>query len=177
MPAAATAVAQQPTGGLPATAGEPTHSAADAPPPGQRQLVVPLDRPWDSATATRVWEAALAELDDLTADFARQAASIEPLGSNRLRLVFPAEKELAKRSCERGDRKSRLEATIKAVSARDVHVECDLCAISATPPKPTKTPAAVARRQLMRDAEGHPMVQELIELFEAEIVRVDPPHG
>ena len=144
---------------------------------GGSEWVVPLDRPWDAATAGRVWQAALAAMDDMTADFARQAASIEPLGASRLRLIFPADRDLARRACEKAERKMKLEAAIRSVSARDVQIDCDSCATTAAPPKPVKASAAVNRRQLMRDAEGHPMVQELMELFEAEIIRVDQLPG
>src|SRR5690606_35158448 len=96
------------------------------------------DGPWDAATARRVWSAALEALDDMTADFARQATSVEPVGENRLRLLFPADRELARRSCEKPERKSKLEATIRSVSARDVHIDCDSCATPAAPRKASK---------------------------------------
>ncbi|WP_164100408.1 DNA polymerase III subunit gamma/tau [Candidatus Laterigemmans baculatus] len=142
-----------------------------------QDLVVPLERPWDKPTAERVWQAALAAMDGMTADFARQAAAVEPQGKHRLRLMFPADRELARRACEKPERKTQLEAAIRSVSARDVQIDCDLCSTTAAPPKPAKASAAVNRRQLMREAEGHPLVQELIELFEAEIVRVDQLSG
>ncbi len=131
---------------------------------------------WDGDGAKRIWQAALATLDDMTADFARQAETVEAVGANRLRLVFAENRDLAKRSCEKPERKSKLEEALKTVSARNVLIEFVLSSVRRVDPIAAKPSGAVNRRQRMRDAEQHPLVRQLIEMFGAEIVRVDDPH-
>jgi hypothetical protein len=138
------------------------------------ELASPIE--WDGEGVQRIWQAALAKLDDMTADFARQAETVEAVGANRLRLVFAENRELAKRSCEKPERKSKLEEALKTVSARNVLIEFGLSVVRRTEPIAAKPSGAVNRRQRMRDAEQHPAVRQLIEMFGAEIVRVDDPH-
>jgi hypothetical protein len=113
----------------------------------------------------------------MTADFARQATKIEPLGGQRLRVAFPENRELAKRGCEKPERKSKLEAALCRVSARNMQVELVLTAAAAVETSVAKPSGVVNRRQRQRDAEQNPVIRQLIEMFEAEIVRVDEPQG
>lgn len=142
--------------------------------------VVPVTAPWNPATAEVVWKAALGAMDDITADFARQALAVEAVGSGRIRLTFDSSRELAKQSCEKPERKTKLEAAIRAVSARDVLIEFET-KVSRGVDRPEsgvqKPSTAVARRQRMREAEQHPVVRQVMELFDAEIVRVDEPQS
>ena len=156
-------------------AADVTTSAVSLPSQGP---VVSLSAAWDSSVAKRVWHAALVAMDDITADFARQAATVEAVATNRLRLTFEGTKELAKQSCEKPERKTKLEAALKKVSARDVLIEFAVSTSNGGDRRdvsPPKASSAVSRRQRMREAEQHPSVQQVMELFEAEIVRVDEP--
>lgn len=142
--------------------------------------VIPTSANWNSSGAEAVWKAALGAMDDLTADFARQAISVEAVGSNRLKLIFDSSRELAKQSCEKPERKTKLEAAIRQVSAREVLIDFETRVLRVNDRQENssqKPSAAVARRQRMRDAEQHPVVRQVIDLFDAEIVRVDEPHS
>jgi DNA polymerase-3 subunit gamma/tau len=149
--------------------------AGQSDPEAERPIAI--GAPWNDQSAGQIWRAALAAMDDLTADFARQAVAIAAIDDNRLRLSFEETRELAKQSCERPERKSKLEAAIKKVSARDVLVECVTCAVRRSEEAAPKPSAAVSRRQRMRDAEQQPGVRQVMELFDAEIIRVDEPRS
>lgn len=157
-----------------------TASSPERSPPSDAPTVDVIPLPDGDITAehaSRLWQAAIRSLDDMTADFARQASKVEPVGSQRLRVVFTENRELAKRGCEKPERKSKLEQALSRIAARNMQVELLLTAAPATEAVAPKPSGAINRRQRQRDAEQNPVIRQLIEMFEAEIVRVDEPQG
>jgi DNA polymerase-3 subunit gamma/tau len=125
----------------------------------------------DSTTAEKVWKQALDMLGDMTADYASLATRIAISAPNRLVVSFPAGYNYQKESCERPERKLRLEQALESVTGSPVRLDFELLAgekaATAAPP-PT-----VSRRQLMQQTIRHPLVSEALEMFDGEVVRVD----
>ncbi len=130
---------------------------------------------WTVAGAQRLWEAAARQLDDMTADLARQASRVEPLGEGKLRIFFPKDRGLTKTSCEKPDRKSKLEGALKTVAARHVHIEFAFDAHASQPSAAVPAPSLSERKQQQRALKTHPFVQQCASLFGAEVVKVDEP--
>ncbi|MCU0960321.1 MAG: DNA polymerase III subunit gamma/tau [Pirellulaceae bacterium] len=123
------------------------------------------------ATADQIWKQAIAELNDMTADFASYFDHIATSAPESLVVHFRAAYTLQKESCQRPDRKAQLEQAVARIVGHPVCVEFALI--------PEAAPAVVAPPpsmfQLMREKAQHPLVRQAVELFDAEVTRVDMP--
>ena len=77
-----------------------------------------------------------------------------------------------KEECERANRKTRLEGVLSEIAGQPMRIEfrVDPSQAVSKPKKPAKT-----KRQLMRDAEKHPLVAEAISTFDGEVVDLISP--
>jgi DNA polymerase-3 subunit gamma/tau len=122
-------------------------------------------------SAEQIWQQTLASLGDVTADLAKCYDCIAISAPNRLAVRFKASYTLQKESCERPERKSRLEATLSEITGQTMRIDLELLPDD----KETATPVPVikSRQQQIQDAQQQPFVRQAQELFEAEILRVD----
>jgi hypothetical protein len=122
-------------------------------------------------SAEQIWQQTLASLGDVTADLAKCYDCVAISAPNRLAVRFKASYTLQKESCERPDRKSRLEATLSEITGQTMRIDLELLPDD----KETATPVPVikSRQQQIQDAQQQPFVRQAQELFEAEILRVD----
>jgi len=118
-----------------------------------------------------VWKQALTDLGDIAADAAGRATSVAISAPNQLVVTFSA--EYHKDTCER--HRSRLEQALASVVGQVVRMQLRVKAVQKVPQPAVSTQSS--RRQLMRDAEQDPFVQEAMELFEGEVIRVDLPRS
>ncbi len=121
------------------------------------------------------WKEALAELGDMTADFARQADSIQFTGPNRLVASFRAGYTLHKEYCERPERRTKLEAALAKAIGRPVRLDLELLpgdSQTEQRPAPVQT-----NRQRMQERQRQPLVRQTIEMFDGEVLRVDEPRA
>lgn len=124
-------------------------------------------------TARQVWNRALDEMGDMTADMARAAERLVVTGGNRIVATFRAEHTLQKQSCERPERKLKIEQMLSEIAGGPVTLEVQQMAAEATPVAPTAPRPPVAnRRQKLQEVERLPFVQQAKQMFDAEIVDV-----
>jgi DNA polymerase-3 subunit gamma/tau len=121
-------------------------------------------------TAEMVWKQVLSKLGDMTADMAGYYDHVAIPAPDRLVVKFREGYTLQKESCESPDRKATLEKAMSRAVGRPVRIDLDI--IPETNPAITKAPP-VSRMQLVREKEKDPLVQQAIELFDAEVTRVD----
>jgi DNA polymerase III subunit gamma/tau len=126
-----------------------------------------------SATAASVWQLAVARLDGILGEMARSAERVAISAPNRLVVAFPAGYNLQREGCERPDRKSKIEGVLRQITGSDWQLEFQLQA-GTTPAPPEPTPVRSAR-QRKKDVERHELVSRAVELFDAEVLRVDVP--
>jgi DNA polymerase-3 subunit gamma/tau len=125
----------------------------------------------DERSVRSVWKQALDLLGDMTSDYASTASRVAIPAPNRLVVSFPAGYNYQKESCERPERRQRLEEALEKVTGKKVRLDFELLPgekPSAAPPAP-----AMSRRQLMQQTTRHPWVSEALEMFDGEIVRVE----
>lgn len=133
----------------------------------------PVD--WTPANASRVWGQVLTKLESMTETFARVVERVEPIGDNRLRLVFPGDAGLALQRCQLPEHQSALVESISREAGKPIRLEF------AAAPKPARAKAEPtpvnrpSRQQRMREIEANPLIQSCVELFDAEIVRIEKP--
>jgi len=196
MPAASTTTAGSPTAGIPAgrpratpaavplrqvndpTQGKdpaqkktekPRESIPESPPPSSKSSQL------DAATAESVWKQALAQIEDMTADYGRFYHRVASSAPNNLVVSFKAAYTLQKESLERPERKATVERALAQVTGGPVQVQFEV--IPGDEAVEESSVPVASLRQLRRDIEKHPMVHAAIELFDAEIDRVDRPRA
>ncbi|MEZ6087931.1 MAG: DNA polymerase III subunit gamma/tau [Pirellulaceae bacterium] len=130
---------------------------------------------WDAGHVQSVWRRAIESLDDMTANYAKNADRVEPAGDGLIRVYFSDDRQLDKASCEKPERRSKLEAALTASANRRVQYECVLAA-SRTFQRPARRALTTAERaRRLREVENEPIIRRTLDLFDAEVVRVIPP--
>ena len=124
-------------------------------------------------TVDSIWKEALADLGDMTADFARHAESIQLSGPDHLVASFRAGYTLHKEYCERPERRIKLEAALAKVAGRRIRLDLELLPGDARlEPRP---PAVQTNRQRFQERQRQPLVRQAIEMFDGEVTRIDEP--
>lgn len=126
------------------------------------------------ATAVDVWKAAILQFTDLTADQALQFDSVAMTDPNRLVVSFQKRYDSCRIFCEQPGRRARLEQSLQEVSGRSIRLELRTLDVPQTEVAETSRPVR-SRREQMRAAAEHPLVGRAMELFNAELMRVDEP--
>jgi DNA polymerase-3 subunit gamma/tau len=127
------------------------------------------------------WQKTLAELvgkGEMAGDFAKLGTLTAISAPNTLVVTFQQRYNYQKSSCERADRKSRLESLLSELAGRTLALEFRLGDNDVGPPvKATAPPAAtlVQKAQRRREVERHPLVRQAQELFEAAVEHVTEP--
>lgn len=127
----------------------------------------------DVGNARQLWEAALNQLEDMTADFGRGYSTVAFADTDRLVVGFRPEYNLQRSSCERSDRKQKIEQALALVAGRTVRVE--FVAVASESKAVERKAGPVSRVARIREREKHPMVQQARSMFDAEIVDVVEP--
>jgi DNA polymerase-3 subunit gamma/tau len=169
--AAGPAVQRQPSAPSGAAAKKNPHPAAS--PAGGAPMENPKSLELTAETAVAVWKQALALLEDMTADFASYYEHVATPAPDRLVVAFRPGYTHHKESCERPDRKAKIEAAVSRLCGRPVRVDFE--AASQAPP-PAELPRPT-RRQRLREMENHPLVRQAIELFDGELIRLEDGPG
>ena len=124
-------------------------------------------------TIRTVWPEALERMPAILAGHARLASTLEVQGADSLVAVFGRGYTSSKDYCERGDRRSRIEAALAEVVGRPVRIEFVLGPESDEPPAEAPAARAATPREKLLEKYQHPLVQRAGELFGARPVRVE----
>jgi DNA polymerase-3 subunit gamma/tau len=111
----------------------------------------------------------------MTETLARAVERVEPVDRQTLRLVFPAESSLARRRCELPEHHTALCQAIADAAGQPLKVELHLAPAAAAPKQPEPVINRPSRMQRMREIEANPLIKSCVDLFGAEIVRIDRP--
>ncbi len=125
-----------------------------------------------AANANVTWKQVLDNMGNMTSDFASYCDSVTMSAPDCMAVKFCARYTLQKQSCETPDRKSQLEQAISEHVGRPIRVSFEIIP-DAAPSQ--KKQAAKSRLQMMREKEDHSMVKQAVELFGAEVTRVEMP--
>ena len=160
-PETATPAAQKKTPDVSNGSPEPT-----VPPSGETVL--------EPAAALDFWKQTLAELRDMTGDCASKFEGLAISGPNRLVIHFRKAYTTAKEFCERPEKRSRLEQTLSRIANRNLRID-----FAVLPDEPAsgeraskEASPAVSRRERQLQLQRHPLVRQVIEAFDAEILNV-----
>lgn len=122
-----------------------------------------------------IWERVCQNLDDLTASNLESAESVAISVPNHLVVKFPSHYTFQKDACERPERRTKLEEELYRTTGNRVRVTFELLPEISQPKVVEQDSGVKTSRQRRREAEQHPMVQQAMETFGAEVVRVDHP--
>ena len=126
------------------------------------------------SSAEGIWKQALSLMEDMTADYGTFYHRVAISAPNRLVVSFKAGYTLQKEGCERPERRARIEQALCEITGRKMRVDFEVLEEQEQAAKPKRPPS---RRQKMRDTEKHPLVRKAIELFDAEITRLEEPQA
>ncbi|MFK8112225.1 MAG: DNA polymerase III subunit gamma/tau [Rubripirellula sp.] len=176
-PSGSPAVSSSPDSTAPAYAASPgvavmEPEVAQKPEVAQASVSEPVG-PWDQAAAEKVWRNVLSQLESsMTEAFARVVQKVQAT-EKTLRLVFPAEASLAMKRCELPEHKTVLSDAVEVAAGRPIGLEF----VAAPPVAKVKVEKAAAPKtspmQRMKEIESNELVKACIELFDAEIVRIE----
>jgi DNA polymerase-3 subunit gamma/tau len=124
--------------------------------------------------AEQAWRQTLAEISGLKAQLAGDYVALAVSPPNQLVVMLKA--VYNKDYCDRADVKRELEQGFARQIGRTVRIEFAVAVAADVPPTEKRSPA-VSRQQRIRELEQHPLVQEAVRLFDAEIVRVEERRG
>ena len=129
----------------------------------------------DQPTAVAAWKQTLAEIGDMTGEFAGRAEHIAISGPNRLVVSFGKAYTQAQQYCERPERRQKLEQTFSRIAGRNIRIDFATLPDESPGALPADRPAAkpaVNRRQRQQELMRHPLVRKAAELFDTEIIGV-----
>jgi DNA polymerase III subunit gamma/tau len=128
-----------------------------------------------AANVAAVWEQALAQLSGMSIDHARQCESVTWTAPNRITVRFNQENAFSKSLCERPEQTAKLEQALADVAGQRLRVEFALNEATGNPTQSAAPVKVVSAYQRKLEVMKHPMVQKAIELFGAQVDRVDDP--
>ncbi len=131
--------------------------------------------PWNQATAERVWQQASESLESMTESFAKVVQRVQADGERTLRLTFPHDGALAKRRCELPEHKTALSDAVSQTAGQVIHLEFELAKAPMVEKRVEPTSNKPSRMQRMREIESNSLVRSCVDLFDAEIVRIEKP--
>lgn len=135
----------------------------------------PETGPWNQATADRVWKQVLEELESsMTETFARVVEKVRA-GDQSITLIFPADAALAMKRCELPEHKTVLNDAIQKIANQQIGVTLESAPPRAVEKKVETVAPKTNRMQRMREIEANELVRSCVEIFGAEIVRIDKP--
>ena len=143
--------------------GEPS---SDTPAPSAQNTCEPLT----SESAQQIWCTALQQLDDMTSEFGSRFSHVAISAPNRLVIYFSSKYNSSKLYCERSEQRSRLEQQLARVAGQPVGLDFQIIQDPEPPELETKS---ASPRQRTREIRSNPIVQQAMELFGAELVKVD----
>ena len=124
----------------------------------------------------RVWEAALATVENLTADNARAASEVAIRAPNQLAVIFGTKYNFSKSFCERPDRVGQLQEAVSAVAGHPIRLIFELAVAPATIGGPRRV---VSPRQRKAEIEAEicrrPLVERAVQLFGATVEVMEKP--
>jgi len=129
--------------------------------------------PLEPSHVPEIWQQVLSQLEDMTGDFASSATSIAISAPNTLVVGFPAPYTLQKESCERPERKDRIEFLLAEITGQKVHIQFQMLPEEAA----TAKPATKSNRQKKRDLEQEPLIRQAMDIFDAEMIRIETEPG
>jgi DNA polymerase III subunit gamma/tau len=130
--------------------------------------------PLDEQAVNVAWKQTLAEIGDMTSDFAARAERVAISGPNRLVVSFRKAYTQAQQYCERPERRQKLEQTLSRVAGRTLRIDFATLP-DETPDASVERPATkppANRRQRQQELMRHPLVRKAAELFDTEIMAV-----
>ena len=115
----------------------------------------------------------LANLGDMTAEQASFFDRIAISAPNELVVSFRAKYNSHKAFCDRPEPRAKLERAFASATGQAIRIRFETLddEVGSEVPRP----ATVSHKERMRQAMSEPMVRQAMELFEAQVTRVEEP--
>jgi DNA polymerase-3 subunit gamma/tau len=129
--------------------------------------------PLTAEKATALWQEAVAGMQDMVAEFARQCERVRLVDGERLVVSFLPQYSYNRTMCERPEKRAKLEEALAHLVGRSIQVEFEVLDEPLGPPTATQPSRPVSSRERMREKAELPLVRRAIELFGARPTRIE----
>jgi DNA polymerase-3 subunit gamma/tau len=128
-----------------------------------------------NSQAEKLWSQVLSSIEDITSEYAARASSVAISAPNRLVVTFPKSYTWHKEKCDSPDRRSKIEHAARQLAGGFVGFEFRIDQSHETTAKAVRArPSAASRVQAIREVERDPFIQEVMDMFDAEILKLTP---
>ena len=166
-------VQTEPNGSVTTSSDEPVPIADAAADSEDPKVEVLRDVEFTDENVKKIWNAALAEISDMASDFASQASEVAISAPNVLAVRFLSRYNTSKTYCERPERREILEKAVSEIVGKKIHLDFSILRDDAAH-EPVPRPTVKNNQQLKREITSHPMVEAAVELFDAQVSKIDP---
>ncbi len=126
---------------------------------------------------TSQWKLATRGIEGLLADFCQLAETVEPMADGTWKVIFPAGCGSARDYCNQPDHKLELISTLTSQLGREIRLHFDVKPGQAAQIEQPAITSSAHRLQSMREVAENPLVKQIIEVLDGEIVRIHPAHA
>lgn len=137
---------------------------------------IPVTNQWNQIAAEQVWQGALGDLESMTETFARVVERVHAVGDSAMRLEFPGDSALAMKRCDLPEHRTAIAQAVTRRAGKSIALEFVLGTVKAAPKPVETTVNKPSRLQRMREIESNDLVKSCVDLFGAEIIRIDKAH-
>ena len=137
-------------------------------PEAKPQIAAEMD--FESVDPKTLWKEATKSTEGVISEVASEVQSVTR-SANKLQIVFPT--AYGSSFCQRPERHAELEKAVSQLVGKTIRLEFSHEVLATT--KKRDRPAAVSMRDLVRKSSELPMVKRAMDLFDAEVTRVQPP--
>ena len=125
---------------------------------------------YESVDPKVLWQEATKTTEGVISEVASDVKSVTRI-ANKLQITFPT--AYGSSFCQRPERHAELEKAVSQLVGKSIRLEFSHEVSETT--KNRDRPQAVSMRDLVRKSSDLPMVKKAMELFDAEVTRVQPP--
>ena len=126
-----------------------------------------------ASNATEIWNQAIENAETATGTLARAAQRVELSGTDTLSLVFGGKLSLTRFDVP--EHKGAMATAVSNLVGQNIKLHCKAVPTKPVASKPEPRQSSKDKMQRMREIENNPLVKTCIDIFEAEMVKVDHP--
>lgn len=128
-----------------------------------------------SSDAMRTWKQAAKSIEGLLSDYCTMVVAVEPTDGSMWRIIFPPGANQPRDYCEQPARKAQIAQSLARTLGRPIQLQFEIQPGAAPGPTAIQPSSSAERSKRMRELANHPLIKQVVEVLDGEIVKVIPP--
>jgi len=133
-----------------------------------------LPMAWSQANAKLVWQSVTDRLESMSESLARMVEKVEATSANTAKLHLPHDSNLAKRRLEAREQREAITSALKEITGEKISFEVVLLNPPTKPQEAPRQTSKASKKQRMREIEDSQLIKDCLEVFDAEILGIEP---